>query len=158
MGGSLAAASDEGWAPEVLVAEWMATQSAAEVERLKAFGQQVLLLRVKNVGVVIENVPEPDRKAGKMRRDVANRVEVDTAFDFDRINQLMVSDPVPCPVKSGYCFVHVVLTVDARAAPPLLLGYLYDGGIAANDLRSWLFVNKVGGSSRHRVDEFSAVS
>lgn len=135
----------------------MASESAAEVARLKDLGVTVLLLRVKNVGVVIENVPEPDRKAGKMRRDVANRAEVDTAFDFDRVKQLMVSDPVPCPVKAGYSFVHVVLTVESRTSPPLLLGYLYDGGVAGNDLRSWLFVNKTGRASRHRVDEFAEV-
>lgn len=152
-----AAAGNDGWAPEVPVAEWMAAQSAAEVERLRDLGQAVLLLRAKNVGVVIENVPEPDRMAGKMRRDVANRAELDTAFDFDRVAQLMVSDPVPCPVKPGYLFVHVVLAVSSRASPPLLLGYLYDGAIQGNDLRSWLLVNKAGRSSRHRVDEFAEV-
>lgn len=152
-----AARDHDSWAPEVAVASWMAEESAAEVARLKGLGVVVLLLRVKNVGVVVENIPEPDRKAGKMRRDVANRAEVDTAFDFDRVKQLMVSEPVPCPVKAGYSFVHVVLTVESRASPPLLLAYLYDTSIPGNDLRSWLFVNKTGRSSRHRVDEFAEV-
>ena len=34
-----------------------------------------------------------------------NRVECDTAFDFDRVEQILISEPVPCPVKEGYSYV-----------------------------------------------------
>lgn len=34
-----------------------------------------------------------------------NRVECDTAFDFNRIERILISDPIPCPVKPGFNFV-----------------------------------------------------
>lgn len=34
-----------------------------------------------------------------------NRVECDTAFDFDRVEQILISEPISCPVKQGYSYV-----------------------------------------------------
>jgi hypothetical protein len=140
-----------GWAPETPVVEWMKKESAAEAERLKSMGQPVLVVPVSNVGVIIDMVPTPEKMAGKMRREVVNRIEAATAFDFNRVRQIMLSPATPCPVKAGYSMLNVILTIDSPTALPLLLGYLYDASVPGNDLRSWLFVNKLGLTSRHQV-------
>ena len=36
-----------------------------------------------------------------------NRVECDTAFDFDRVEQILISEPIPCPIKPGYNYVWI---------------------------------------------------
>jgi len=38
---------------------------------------------------------------------IVNRLEVDTGFDFDRVKQIMLSEPIACPVKAGYNYVNV---------------------------------------------------
>ena len=34
-----------------------------------------------------------------------NRVECDTAFDFDRVNEILISQPINCDVKPGFSYV-----------------------------------------------------
>lgn len=34
-----------------------------------------------------------------------NRVECDTAFDFDRVEMILISEPIPCPMKEGFNYV-----------------------------------------------------
>lgn len=34
-----------------------------------------------------------------------NRVECDTAFDFDRVEMILISEPQVCPMKKGYNYV-----------------------------------------------------
>jgi hypothetical protein len=144
--------------PESAVAAWLKGQSETEVARLKGLGQNILLVPVCNTGVIIDTVISADKMAGKVQREVVNRVECATAFNFDRVRQVLLSPPCPCPLKAGYSMLHVVLTIDSPTALPLLLGYMYDTSVPGNDLRSWLFVNKLGATSRHRVDELADVS
>ncbi len=51
--------------------------------------------KVKNVGVFREE------------KKVINRVETNTSFDFDLVQQLMVSDSTPCPLKEGFHYANV---------------------------------------------------
>ena len=37
-----------------------------------------------------------------------NRVECDTAIDFNRVSRLLISTPIECPVKNGYNYVFVL--------------------------------------------------
>jgi len=32
---------------------------------------------------------------------------MDTNFDFTKVSQILISDPVDCPLKEGYAFVNV---------------------------------------------------
>jgi hypothetical protein len=81
--------------------------------------------------------------------------ECDTAFDFDKVKQIMVSDTVVCPVKENYMYVNVLCFT---AQPlPLILPYLYFNS-GKNTLRDWLFVNNKMVESRHQVKEFKTVS
>jgi len=43
-----------------------------------------------------------------------NRVECNTAFDFDRVERILISEPIPCPVKSGYSYVGIDIGIDSR--------------------------------------------
>jgi len=48
-------------------------------------GQRVIKMPVKNCSIV------------RQTKDVVNRVEVDTGFNFDTVTQILLSEPVPCP-------------------------------------------------------------
>lgn len=95
-------------------------------------------MAVKNCGVVREKA-----------HVVVNRVEVNTGFDFDNVQRLMLSDPVPCPVKAGYWYVTVLLFTDKPL--PLVLPYLYERN-SYNTLTQWVFINNNLARSRHSVD------
>ena len=80
-----------------------------------------------------------------------------------RINKnqkIMVSDPVPCPKKEGWAFVHVVAFSDKPI--PLLIPYLYpldictteEGLEVRNRLNDWQFLNEKGQKSRHLIKTF----
>lgn len=73
-----------------------------------------------------------------------HRIEVNTAFDFDAVKQLMYSDPEPLPasVKAGYCYRTVVLMVDdSGTAPPMLVPYIYEDRGPALAFSHWRIVN-----------------
>ena len=48
-----------------------------------------------------------DRNTAIVKEDdiYVNRVECDTAFDFDRVERILISEPILCPVKEGYSYV-----------------------------------------------------
>lgn len=49
--------------------------------------------------------PSPQTAIVKEEDVYVNRVECDTAFDFDRVEQILISEPISCPVKQGYSYV-----------------------------------------------------
>ena len=53
----------------------------------------------------IEGVPLFQTAIVKENDVYVNRVECDTAFDFDRVEQILISDPISCPIKPGYNYV-----------------------------------------------------
>ena len=53
----------------------------------------------------IQRVPLLQTSIVKENDLYVNRVECDTAFDFDRVEQILISEPIPCPIKPGYNYV-----------------------------------------------------
>ncbi|KAL1522712.1 hypothetical protein AB1Y20_017687 [Prymnesium parvum] len=124
---------------------WVQSKVEDEVSRVVGLGQKVIKLPVKNCAVV------------RQVKDVVNRLEVDTGFNFDTVVQILLSDPVPCPpeVKDGYALRFVVLSTGKPML--LLLPYLYDTSMVGNTLTEWEFINNALASSRHKVDHFEDV-
>ena len=123
---SLAAPLDDPYADdrEVAVAEWCEAQANAEVARLKAMNQRSIMLVPKNMGIV-------SKDSEKMKRITVNRVEVGTGFNFDKVRQIMLSPRVPCPVKDGFEYVHVLLFTDKPV--PIIMPYLFDASVKVNN-------------------------
>eukprot|EP00761_Pharyngomonas_kirbyi_P003338 gb/GECH01003342.1/.p1 GENE.gb/GECH01003342.1/~~gb/GECH01003342.1/.p1 ORF type:complete len:179 (+),score=55.41 gb/GECH01003342.1/:1-537(+) len=121
--------------------EWMNSQLDNEKQRLQSQGTKVLPAPVKNTGVVKES------------KRVVNRVEFNTAFDFDKIQQILVSDPIPCPMRPNHQYVHVVLITGGM---PLIFPYLFPHD-RMNQLTDWVFINNQFKRSRHKVNRFSRV-
>lgn len=124
--------------------DWVAQQLDLEVARVEACGQKILRLPVKNCSVLR---PTPGK--------VINRVEVDSALDFDCVEQILLSDPVPCPLqeKKGYSMVFVVLSTGKPIV--LIMPYIYDTSVADNSLQEWHLINSKLKTSHHRVSGFS---
>jgi len=129
-------ASDPDYDPAVVA--WMRERLAQEVDAIAARGGKCIPMAVKNCGVVREKA-----------NVVVNRVEVNTGFDFDKVQRLMLSDPVLCPVKPKHWYITVLLFTDKPL--PLVLPYLYEK-TGHNPLTEWLFLNNNLARSRHRVD------
>ncbi|KAJ1624801.1 hypothetical protein T492DRAFT_1044540 [Pavlovales sp. CCMP2436] len=134
---------------EADVGRWLAGQTAVEAERLKRSGiERILTLSCS--GFCTEDTGA----------HVWNRMEVLTAFDFDKVRQVLLSPPQPCPLplKERFSFVHVVLQVEGRELSSLcmLMPYLYLAENKRNTLKNWTLVNSTGKESRHRVDSYSS--
>lgn len=84
-------------------------------------------------------------------KDIINRVEMDTKFDFNLIKHILISDVVKCPYKPGFVYVNVLLFTDKPL--PLIIPYLYRRE-KANKLNEWLLINADGVRVRHHVDSF----
>eukprot|EP00026_Physarum_polycephalum_P016663 Phypoly_transcript_17625.p1 GENE.Phypoly_transcript_17625~~Phypoly_transcript_17625.p1 ORF type:complete len:165 (+),score=29.89 Phypoly_transcript_17625:297-791(+) len=127
---------------EKVVADWMDMMLQTELKRIREAGSNAIPVPVKNVGIIRE-----DNK-------VINRIEANTAFDFDKIQQLMVSDPTPCPHKADFSYANVLLFTDKPV--PIIFPYMYSTA-TPNKLKSWLFVNNSLQQSRHQVKKFRGV-
>merc|ERR1712226_1031352 len=66
--------------------EWVNGQLDNEVARVGSCGQKILRLPVKNCSVL---------RPGDAT--VINRVEIDSALDFDTVQQILLSEPMPIP-------------------------------------------------------------
>jgi hypothetical protein len=146
---------------EPAVAAWLKAALDAEIERIASSGTaRPVAVPVLNMGVVVERIAAADAKAAaaakgvkggaREARRLVNRVEVGTAFDFERVIQIMLSPARACEAKPGYQYVNVVLVTSSPVL--LILPYLYDRAAQAdNDLHHWLFVNNKGQRARHEV-------
>lgn len=76
---------------------------------------------------------------------------MDTKFDFSLIQQIMLSDPISCPLKEGYQYVNVLLFTDKPL--PLIIPYMFHKD-KSNKLTEWLLINSDGKRVRHRVAGF----
>ena len=114
-------------------------QVAAEVARAEGLGQKTVALTVKNCGVVY-------REDG----GIDNRVEVDTGFNFDSVQQLLLSPSQEIPCKPGYALRFVILSTGKPIV--LLLPYCYQAGVSGNTLQHWEFINRSLTSSHHRIE------
>merc|ERR1712176_755945 len=123
--------------------KWVSQQLDSEIARVEACGQKVLKLPVKNCSVVRQD-----------KDMIANRIEIDSGMDFDSVQQILLSEPVPCPLaeKKGFNMCFVVLSTGKPIV--LILPYLYDTNVVGNSLQEWLFINRNMKSSHHRVSCF----
>lgn len=83
--------------------------------------------------------------------EVVNRVEMDTKFDFELIQEIHHSDPIDCPYKAGYVYCNVLLFTDKPL--PIIIPYLYQPD-PANTLHEWLFLNADAKRVRHHVGSY----
>ncbi|KAL6069345.1 hypothetical protein QOT17_007608 [Balamuthia mandrillaris] len=128
---------------ERAVGEWMQNLVKEEVKRIKSAGSNAIPVPIKNTALL--------RKGNK----IINRVEVDTGFDFNKVRQIMLSDPVPCPLKPSFFYVHVLLFTHQPI--PIILPYLFKKKRKTNNLTDWMFINNKGQSSHHQVQGWSDV-
>ncbi|EGG21087.1 hypothetical protein DFA_00962 [Cavenderia fasciculata] len=125
------------------VAKWMKDMLNREVKKLKDQGARCTQLTVKNTGILIQE-----------ENKILNRVEVDTAFDFDEVISILISDSTECPVKKGYSYINVILIT--KKPTPMILPYIYLKS-DVNKLTDWVFINNQFGRSQHKIEEYSEV-
>eukprot|EP01094_Clydonella_sp_ATCC50884_P026314 TRINITY_DN7178_c0_g1_i1.p1 TRINITY_DN7178_c0_g1~~TRINITY_DN7178_c0_g1_i1.p1 ORF type:complete len:163 (-),score=52.35 TRINITY_DN7178_c0_g1_i1:622-1110(-) len=135
---------DAGFEVEHEVRHWMLQLSCREATRIREHGSQVIPLEVKNTSVVVTD-----------EKKVLNRIEACTAFDFNTVKRIMVSEPVECPHKKGYAYVHVLCFTSKPI--PLLLPYLFEMR-PDNKLDEWLFINTRLEQSHHRIEALEPVA
>ncbi|KAF9897683.1 hypothetical protein BX616_005153 [Lobosporangium transversale] len=96
---------------------WIQTNVDQEVARIRATGTSIEPLTVKNFGVVVD--------LSRKKPTAINRIEINSSFDFKKVQQIMVSPGIPYPYKENFDYVNVLLLVD-KAQTPMLVPYLYD--------------------------------
>lgn len=77
------------------------------MQRLKSCGHSCLPVKVNNISFFPDYLVPFTAYMAITKEDefYVNRVECDTAFDFDRVEMILISEPKPCPVKEGYNYV-----------------------------------------------------
>ncbi|KAI8067897.1 hypothetical protein BC940DRAFT_367529 [Gongronella butleri] len=143
---------------------WIQEQMDTEVNRIRTVGTSVIPVGIKNCGIL----PNFDQRKAR----AINRIELDTNFNVNKVEQVMVSAPVEYPHKENFFFVHVVLVTSSPI--PLLVPYLYQAGLKVtqpervdgdrkipskevvlkNDLKEFLFINKQGIRGRFSIHEY----
>mmetsp|Transcript_24715 Transcript_24715/g.82903 ORF Transcript_24715/g.82903 Transcript_24715/m.82903 type:complete len:145 (+) Transcript_24715:54-488(+) len=128
------------------VKSWLEARSAEEVKALKERGAGRIL------ALPCANFCTEDDSSGP----VWNRIEVTSAFDFSKVEQVLLSPAREFPFKPNFDHVHVILQVAGQDVNSLclLLPYVYDTRNRRNTLKSWCFVNSRGIVSRLRIDDF----
>jgi hypothetical protein len=120
---------------------------------------------------------DPSSARPKKRKiKVINRLEIASGMDFDRVSQIMISEPIVYPFREGYQYVHVLAFTQSSNEMALLIPYLYapyltsigedtaapakkqDKDSFVNSLQDWLFLNERHERSLHHVDAFHAIS
>ncbi|CAO3564321.1 unnamed protein product [Mortierella alpina] len=96
---------------------WIKENVDQEVARIRATGTSIEPLAVKNFGIVVD--------LSRKKASAINRIEIDTHFDFKKVQQIMVSAGVPYPHKENFEYVNVLLFADSTQTP-MLVPYLYD--------------------------------
>mmetsp|Transcript_89939 Transcript_89939/g.270351 ORF Transcript_89939/g.270351 Transcript_89939/m.270351 type:complete len:165 (+) Transcript_89939:248-742(+) len=137
-----------------------AKSAASARGRLHHSATHALLQLCAPLSALAAHVLKPFRSCAIIRqpKDVLNRVEVDTGFNFDTVIQILLSEPQPCPptLKEGsFALRFVVLSTGKPML--LLLPYLYDTSLLGNTLSEWEFINNKFASSRHKVEGFEDV-
>ncbi|CAO3597685.1 unnamed protein product [Absidia cylindrospora] len=147
---------------------WITEQVANEVKRIKDVGSNVTPFKILNCGVI----PNFDQKKAK----AVNRIELDTEHNIAHIDQVMVSPATPYPHKANFYYVNLILVTTSNPTP-FIVPYLYqlnlkvtqpekelDGRkipskdvVLKNDLKEFLFINKVGIRGRFSIHEYHDV-
>ena len=98
--------------------------------------------------------PDDKHEEDKEEDVIINRLDLATAFDFDRVRQLLISPPIPCAPKVGFRYCHIVIMTDKKL--PLLMPYVFPDD-TRNTLQEWLLVNSQEKESRHSIQEFNEI-
>ncbi|ORY76359.1 hypothetical protein BCR37DRAFT_395293 [Protomyces lactucae-debilis] len=159
--------------------QWIKETVDAECARIKEAGSRAIPLPLKNCGVVLEELDGKDtNKSGRTKKrklKVINRLEIASGMDFNRVSQIMLSEPLPYPFKEGYEYVHVLAFTQSSNEMALLIPYLYapyltstgeeavpakksDKDSFVNTLQDWLFLNEKHERSLHHIDAFHSIS
>lgn len=129
---------------ETHVKDWMQIKLQEAIKKLRVINPMVIEMPVKNMGIVVDG------------NDIWNRIEVNTGFDFDTIDQVMVSEAMEsCPLKKNYVYVTVLLAkpTPCRGSAILALPFMYDlSSFAGNDLQKWILINNKLKRTEFRID------
>jgi hypothetical protein len=68
--------------------QWMSERLQEECERLKQNDIRAIPLSLLNMGLYLQQPDQPQHRRNKRATDVVNRVEVNTNFDFDKIQEV----------------------------------------------------------------------
>ncbi|KAI8341380.1 hypothetical protein BC941DRAFT_416704, partial [Chlamydoabsidia padenii] len=146
---------------------WITEQVEKEVKRIQQVGSDVTPIKILNCGVL----PNFDQKKAK----AVNRIELDTEFNISKLDQVMVSPATPYPHKEHFYYVNLILVTSNPV--PFIVPYLYqhnlkvtqpekemDGRkipskqvILKNELKEFLFINKLGIRGRFSIHEYHDV-
>ncbi|KAI8993160.1 hypothetical protein BDB01DRAFT_832014 [Pilobolus umbonatus] len=149
---------------DLVAKEWIKEQSEKEIKRIEDVGSSVLPLKISNCGIV----PNFDNKKAR----AVNRVEIDTDYDLNKVQQIMVSPPTAYPHKAHFNYVNLILVTDQPT--PFLAPYIYQTNLKViqpakeedgrkypsktitlkNDLREFLLINNKGIRSRVTIHEY----
>lgn len=97
----------------------------------------------------------------KGKKNQINRVILNSEFDFQKVDNILLSKSVPCEFKPGYQYVNVVLFANTVSEIPLLFPYVYKTRLrktaGKNNLKHWSLVNLNFEEAYHMVTNFETI-
>ncbi|KAF9172945.1 hypothetical protein BGX20_004479 [Mortierella sp. AD010] len=96
---------------------WINENVEREVARIRSTGTNIEPLPVKNFGIVVD--------LSRKKATAINRIEINSSFDFKKVQQIMVSPGIVYPHKENFEYVNVLLFGESTGTP-MLVPYLYD--------------------------------
>ncbi|CAA17804.1 hypothetical protein POMI540_4145 [Schizosaccharomyces pombe] len=136
---------------------WIAEKVEEELRRLESVGAKAIPLDVKNYSVMLDEDTDT----------VVNRIELMTSFDFDHVQQILLSAVQPYPYDKNLMFVYLVILTPLPH--PMLIPYLFApkvvgknllpraDGLVENTLKRWTFINDKLKRSDTVVREFQEI-
>ncbi|KAI8902743.1 hypothetical protein BC833DRAFT_230621 [Globomyces pollinis-pini] len=129
--------------------KWITEKVKLEAERMREYSVVPLIFKVNNFGIVHDD------------NGSINRIEFASNFDFKKILQIMISDPIVFPYRINFLFSTVLLMTE-ETSMPIIVPYLYQGvldkkvklNIPPNNLKEWLLINSKHERARHSIDQF----
>lgn len=127
---------------------WVDAAVAAEVARIQGMGSKCLPVPVTACGTATEE--------GTDGAVTVHVVHADTKFDFAKVKQVMLSEPMAVPEEHGTGLQLLFLVLLAQAPIPLLLPYLHVS--SEGDKSQWRLCNAQGSQVRHSVGDMAPVT
>ncbi len=81
--------------------------------------------------------------------------EFDEVYDFGKVQEILVSKEIPCPFRTGFNYVTVVMWLECENY--LVFPYVYKTkikGRGKNTLKQWVLVNKNLQYAYHVISSF----
>ena len=137
------------------IVQWMNEQVRQEAADITARGCRALPMEVQKIVVEREKADVGETEDGEAEMIVTNVLSIDTNFDFDRIQQIVVSDPpVVCPISPDLHYVNIGCLTEKPL--PLMLPFVFRPD-SANHMDRWCFINATGKRSVHAIQHFQPV-